>query len=105
MIVFVRQNSWIARLAAFQLRSNNCAIVINRHIYLYHIEKTAFVQCVGHLRHELRHVEQWQQYGLIKFPLLYLFYSIRYGYYNNPFEQDARKAELDDSIIKKFIIQ
>lgn len=42
------------------------------------------------LLHELRHVEQIEKHGLVKFYLLYLWYSLRYGYKRNPFEVEAR---------------
>ena len=40
--------------------------------------------------HELRHVAQIEKHGLLKFYLLYLWYSLRYGYKRNPFEVEAR---------------
>jgi hypothetical protein len=40
------------------------------------------------LLHELRHVHQFQEDPL--FPLRYLWYSVRRGYTNNPYEADAR---------------
>jgi hypothetical protein len=47
----------------------------------------------SHLVHELCHVEQVKRLGSVKFFVLYLLYSIRYGYVNNPFEVEARSAE------------
>jgi len=44
-------------------------------------------------RHENKHKEQWKREGLIKFAVKYLWYQIRYGYQNNPFEIEAREAE------------
>lgn len=49
------------------------------------------------IRHELRHVEQWYALGPVKFLARYLWESLRHGYYNNPFEVDARSAERLDS--------
>jgi hypothetical protein len=40
------------------------------------------------LLHELRHVHQFQADPL--FPLRYLWYSVRHGYMDNPYEADAR---------------
>ena len=45
------------------------------------------------LRHELAHVRQWQRRPL-SFPWLYLWGHVRYGYRDNPFEIEAREAEL-----------
>lgn len=40
-------------------------------------------------KHESIHWEQYQEMGLIKFYLLYLWYNIRYGYSNNSMEIEA----------------
>jgi hypothetical protein len=40
------------------------------------------------LLHELRHVAQFEESAL--FPLRYLWESLRYGYFRNRFEADAR---------------
>lgn len=40
------------------------------------------------LLHELRHVHQFECDAL--FPLRYVWYSLRYGYIDNPYEVDAR---------------
>ena len=42
-------------------------------------------------RHEMLHWEQYQRMGVIKFCVTYLWYNIRYGYWNNPMEIEARK--------------
>lgn len=42
--------------------------------------------------HELEHLAQIKREGVIKFCLKYLWYLIRYGYKNNPYEVEARKA-------------
>ncbi len=56
--------------------------------------------CVGHemnprlLRHELRHVYQYEQAGSISaFLPLYLGQIVQFGYRNAPLEQDARAHE------------
>jgi hypothetical protein len=45
------------------------------------------------IRHEKEHWRQAQELGTIKFYARYLWYSLRYGYWNNPLEVQARKAE------------
>lgn len=45
------------------------------------------------IRHEMKHVEQMRREGVVKFFLLYLWWSLRYGYRDNPYEQQARAAE------------
>ena len=51
-------------------------------------------------KHELVHVYQSEILGKIKFLFLYFIYSIKYGYYNNPFEKQAREHETRNCIIK-----
>lgn len=45
------------------------------------------------LRHEAVHVRQWKRHGFIRFALLYLWFHLRYGYWRNPFEIEARSEE------------
>jgi len=45
------------------------------------------------IKHEKEHWRQAQELGTIKFYARYLWYSLRYGYWNNPLEVQARKAE------------
>ena len=40
--------------------------------------------------HETRHIEQAKERGRLAFIVKYLWYSMRYGYTNNPYEVDAR---------------
>lgn len=42
--------------------------------------------------HEEVHMDQYAKYGTAKFLALYVWYSIRYGYRNNPFEIEAREV-------------
>ena len=43
--------------------------------------------------HERMHVEQWRRHGRMRFLARYLYYHFRYGYWDNPFEIEARRAE------------
>lgn len=43
-------------------------------------------------KHELCHVEQIKREGRLKFLVKYLYYNIKYGYINNPYEVEAREA-------------
>lgn len=43
-------------------------------------------------RHEMEHIEQVKRDGRIKFCIRYLYYNLRYGYFNNPYEKEARKV-------------
>lgn len=44
-------------------------------------------------KHEMKHFEQIEKNGVLKFCIKYLYYLIRYGYKNNPFEKEAYNAE------------
>ena len=46
------------------------------------------------LRHELAHVRQWQRQP-VTFPLRYAWQHLRHGYRDNPYEVEARAAELE----------
>ncbi len=105
IIVHIIDHSVRARIASFVLHSNNCAIVFRRTIYLYNISKTDLLSNKGLLCHELTHVLQWRRYGVVRFPILYLWYSIVHGYYQNPFEVEARSKETDFSILDQFDIK
>lgn len=64
---------------------------------------TSFWGCIylmpGHednralLYHELKHAEQIERDGRLVFAVKYLWWLARYGYWNNPYEVEARAAE------------
>ena len=43
-------------------------------------------------KHESCHIMQVKRDGRLKFICKYLYYNIKYGYYNNPYEIEARQA-------------
>ena len=45
------------------------------------------------LSHELCHLAQIERDGRIKFAIKYSWWTIRYGYWMNPYEIEARNAE------------
>ncbi len=89
----IRENSWMARLAARKLGQPSVAITIGNTIHLYRTGKDSFLSNERWVKHELKHVEQFRRYGYFRFMFMYLAESIRKGYYNNRFEVEARKAE------------
>ncbi len=89
----IKERSWLARIAAWKLKGGNAALVLGRTIHLYNISKESFLANERLLKHELCHVRQYKQYGMISFLSRYLWESIRKGYYNNRFEVEARGAE------------
>ncbi len=103
--VDIKSDSTVAQIAAFMLKSDTCAIVFRRTIFLHNISVADLKLNQRLLCHELTHVLQWKRYGIIRFPILYVWFSILYGYYRNPFEIEARSKEEDLSILKKFVIK
>jgi hypothetical protein len=89
----IKENSWIAKLAAKKLHTFNVAIVIGKTIHLHNVTHQGFLQNKRWLKHELCHVRQFEHYGFLNFITLYLWESFNKGYINNRFEVEARKAE------------
>ena len=89
----IKENSWIAKLAARKLKSPDAAIVIGKTIHLYNSSKQQFLQNERWLKHELCHVKQFEQNGFIVFIIKYLWESVKHGYYHNRYEIEAREAE------------
>ena len=89
----IKENSWLAKIAAKQLRTGSVAMVLGNTIHLYNTSKEEFLQNKTWLRHELCHIQQFRQHGLVGFIVKYVWESIKKGYYNNKFEVEARKAE------------
>lgn len=99
--VRIRENSWYARMAAWKLGASAVAITFGNTIHLYKAKKDDLLSDERWLRHELKHIEQYQQLGFWKFILKYFWWSIKYGYYNNPLEIEARLAEADEYITSR----
>jgi len=91
----IKENSWIAKLAAKKLQSENAAIVIGSTIHLYHVSRQQFLQNEKWVKHEICHLQQFKKHGRLIFIIKYLWESIHHGYYNNKYEIEARKAELE----------
>lgn len=89
----IKPNSCRARVAAWVLRENKMAMVWSNVILLHGISEENFSSNKKWLRHELKHIEQFQQHGTFLFLCLYLLESLRKGYKNNRYEVEARKAE------------
>jgi hypothetical protein len=45
------------------------------------------------IHHEQEHAKQIEEYGVFGFYIRYLWFTLRYGYRDNPLEVLARKAE------------
>lgn len=89
--VNLRAASWLTAVAGrlSGMRAPAAAVTLGRTIIV-----DPNVQLTDRLlRHELAHVQQWRRYPLT-FPMRYAINHLRYGYYANPFEVEARAAEL-----------
>lgn len=93
----------MAKIAAYRLKSDHVAMVLGHTIYLSGAGKSDLLNNKRWLRHELKHVEQQLRYGRLWFLLLYIWESMRHGYYNNRFEQEARAAEKVPTLLERFI--
>ena len=90
---FIKENSWIAKLAAKKLRSNRVAIVIGKTIHLHNTTQQDFLGDEKWVKHELCHIKQFKQNGYVLFIAKYLWESLKHGYQNNRYEIEAREAE------------
>lgn len=93
MNVLIKQNSYIAKIAARKLRASNVAIVIGKTIHLYHVSKEDFLKDTKWIKHEMCHINQFKKHGFLSFILMYLWESMKHGYYKNKYEAEARNAE------------
>jgi hypothetical protein len=101
--VKIRENSWLAKIAARQLKSYSVAMVIGKTIHLHNASKADFLENKRWVRHEVAHVKQYIRLGIIKFLILYLLESFNKGYENNRFEVDARQKERDYAILSDIL--
>jgi len=88
----IKENSWLAKIAAKKLKADSVAMVLGKTIHLHNTSKTSFLNDERWLKHELCHIRQFKQYGYFNFVVRYLWESLRKGYYNNRFEVEAREA-------------
>ncbi len=93
MQLHIKENSWIAKLAAKKLKSKNVAIVIGGTIHLHNVTKHQFLQNEKWVKHETCHLHQFKKHGYFTFIVKYLLESVRHGYHDNKYEQEARRAE------------
>lgn len=100
MKVYIRENSPVARLAAWKLESQNMAITLGHTIHLHGVSTAGFLDNKKWVCHELAHVKQFERYGFLPFLLKYAWESLRKGYRNNRWEVEARAAEEDRSLLE-----
>ena len=89
----IKENSWIAAIAARKLKAGSVAIVLGNTIHLYRTGKEEFLKNEKWVKHELCQIQQYREHGYARFIIKYLWESIFNGYFNNKFEVQARAAE------------
>jgi hypothetical protein len=94
--ISLKEKSMLALMASKILGTKKTALVFGKTIYLHNATREELLADHRWLSHELAHVAQYKKYGVLKFLLLYSWYSLRHGYYNNPFEVEARSKEIAD---------
>ena len=88
--VTVRRGRWLPALSGrlAGMGRSAAAVTLGRTIVVH-----PAVRLDGRLlRHELAHVRQWTRNPLT-FPVRYVLGHLRYGYRDNPYEVEARRAE------------
>ena len=90
----IKENSWLAKIAAKKLGSSSVAMVLGSTIHLYNTSKEDFLKDDKWVKHELCHIRQFRQHGYILFTIKYLWESLKKGYHNNKYEVEARQAEI-----------
>jgi hypothetical protein len=103
--VRIKENSWLARIAAGRLGAVRVAMVIGKTIHLFNTTAGEFMAESNWVCHELKHVEQYERHGVAGFLWRYLWETIRKGYFNNRFEVEARAAETDRTLLLKYEIK
>jgi hypothetical protein len=104
IICHIKENSFLARLAARRMKSPTIAMVIGHTIHLYGVDRGSFLRSPYWVRHEVCHVMQYRELGVIAFLWQYLWECKRVGYYRNHFEVAARAAENNAAIMNGVVI-
>ncbi|MEO6820396.1 MAG: DUF4157 domain-containing protein [Ginsengibacter sp.] len=99
MNVSIKENSWIAKMAAKKLGSDSVAIVIGKTIHLHNVSKENFLKDDRWVKHEMCHISQFERHGYFTFICRYLYESMRSGYFNNKYEVEARDAEAVEDLL------
>lgn len=92
----VVEDSRLAKIAGrLKGEKDKYAITIGKTIFL-NCKAEVFFSDPGWVRHELTHVKQYKEYGILRFLQLYIFYSIFHDYKNIPFEKEALSAQYSE---------
>ncbi len=86
------ENSPLALLARLKLGTRDVAMVLGTTIHLSGVTREKFLADPHWVAHEMEHIRQFKEHGKLGFLLKYLAGWVRHGYYNIPFETQARAA-------------
>lgn len=75
-----------SRLAGWVMPPTTRAFTFGRRIYC----RPGVRLTEGDIAHELTHVRQYREFGILGFTVRYLFYTLKFGYRDNPLEVQAR---------------
>lgn len=100
MTVRIKENSLLAKLAAYNLKAEKMALVIGDTIRLHNTTKQEFLSNPKWVRHEIAHVHQYKQKGKVRFILSYLLETFNLGYEYNRYELEAIKKERDHLLLE-----
>ena len=98
----IKENSWLAFVGAVCLHSKKMALVFDHTIYLWKASREEFLLKESWVCHELTHVQQYHEYGTLKFLSIYFLEFIKHGYQNNRLEKEARENERNAGFIERF---
>lgn len=104
MIVYIKENSWLAKLSAKKLGSRKVAVVFGKTIHLFNATREEFLKNEKWVCHELAHIQQYEKYGFFRFLMLYLLESARKGYRRNRYELEAKSKERYPAIMLDYVI-
>ena len=80
----------LARIARLVLGSQRVAMVVGQTVHLSGATREQFLADAEWVAHELVHLRQYKEHGLLPFLWKYLLESARVGYYQNKYEVEAR---------------
>lgn len=96
--VRIVENSRLAKMVARINGSSSYAITFGKTIFIS-CKKEDFFAKTWWVKHELKHVAQYEDKGIFRFLSSYVFYAVFHRNSENPLEKEAEDAEYTDEII------
>ena len=89
-----KYENWLAKLFGKINGAKRYAVTTSKNTARYSVSKADVLLNPEWIKHQNMHKAQYLRYGWFGFMWRYIYYNIRYGYFDNPLEIEARKAEL-----------